>query len=168
MRSVSPELGWTILAAIVMVVGLCGVVVPVLPGLALIWFTAVIYGFVVGFGTVGIGVMAALTALVVAGLVKGIVIPRRRAAMSGASGWSQLGGVIGAVFGFFIIPVLGVIVGALAGVLLVEAWIRRNWGDAWTATAALAKGFGISVLIDFGLGLVMIGLWSIWAATVLF
>ncbi len=162
----SAELAWSVAAAVIMVVGLCGVVIPVLPGLALIWITALIYGFIVGFDAIGIVVMVVLTGLLVASIVKGILVPRRTAADSGASTWAQVGGVVGAIIGFFLIPIVGVIVGALVGVLLVELLLKGNWADAWTATKGLAKGFGISALIDFGLGLVMIGVWAVWAATI--
>lgn len=162
----SAEVGWTIVAAIIMVVGLCGVVIPILPGLALIWGTALVYGFVVGFGTGGIAVMVALTALLAVSIIKSVVVPRRAAQEAGASGWSQFGGLVGAIIGFFLIPVVGVIVGALVGVLLVEVSLKGHWGEAWTATVATAKGFGISALIDVVLGLIMIGTWSAWAVTV--
>ena len=162
----SAELGWTILAAVIMVVGLCGVVIPILPGLALIWGTALVYGLIVGFGAGGIAVMVVLTVLLAISMIKSVVVPRRAAQHAGASGWSQFGGLAGAIIGFFVIPVIGVIVGALAGVLLVEVSLKGNWGEAWTATLATAKGFGISALIDLGLGLVMIGTWSAWALTV--
>lgn len=162
----SAEVGWTIVAAVIMVVGLCGVVIPILPGLALIWVTALVYGFIVGFGAGGIAVMVALTALLAASMIKSVLVPRRAAQGAGASGWSQFGGLAGAVLGFFLIPVVGVIVGALAGVLLVEVSLKGDWGEAWTATLATAKGFGISALIDLVLGLIMIGTWSAWAVTV--
>ncbi len=163
----SADVGWSIVAAIVMVVGLCGVVIPVLPGLALIWGTALIYGFIVGFDAVGVVAMVVLTGLLIASIIKGVIIPRRTASESGASGWSQLGGVVGAVIGFFAIPFVGIIIGALVGVLVVEFFIKGNFDDAWTATKGTAKGFGISALIDFGLGMFMIVVWAIWAASVI-
>ncbi len=159
---------WSVLAAAVMVVGLCGVVIPVLPGLALIWITAAVYGFVVGFGTTGLAAMVLLSGLLVASVIKGVVIPRRRAVRSGASGWAQVGGVVGAIAGFFLIPVVGIIVGALAGVLAVELAIKGTLAEAWAATTGMAKGFGISALIDVALGLAMIAVWSAWALTVVF
>lgn len=164
----SADVGWTILAAVIMVVGLCGVVIPILPGLALIWGTALVYGLIVGFGAGGIAVMVVLTVLLAVSMIKSVVVPRRAAQEAGASGWSQFGGLVGAVIGFFVIPVVGVIVGALVGVLLVEVSLKGDWGEAWTATVATAKGFGISALIDLGLGLAMIGTWSAWALTVAF
>lgn len=164
----SGDVIWTIVAAVVMVVGLCGVVIPILPGLVLMWVAALVYGLAVGFGTLGIVVMVVFTIGVVASIVTSVVVPRRAAGDSGASGKAQLGAVVGAVIGFFVIPVVGIIVGALVGLLVVEASVTGDWNDAWTATMATAKGFGISALIDFGLGLIMLIVWSAWAFTVVF
>ena len=162
------DLLWTTVIGIVLVLGLCGVVVPVLPGLALMWAGALVYGFLVGWSGMGIGIMVALSLLVVTSLVAGFLVPRRAAAYSGASGLAQLGGLVGAIIGFFVIPVVGVIVGALVGLLVVEYLRNDDWGLAWTATKGTARGFGVAILIDLGLGTTMLMLWAIWALTVLF
>lgn len=159
---------WTIVVGIVMVLGLMGVVLPVLPGLLLIWAAAVFYGFMVGFGTVGWTVVGLLTMLAVAGMFKTVLIPRRAAVEAGASGWAQLGAVVGGVVGFFVIPVFGLILGALAGLLVVEYMLKGDWNEALVAVRGTAKGFGLSVVIDLILGMIMIVAWSVWAATVLF
>ena len=158
---------WTIVVAVVMVLGLMGVVLPVLPGLLLIWAAALFYGFLVGFGAVGWTVVGLLTALAVVGLIKSVVIPRRAAAESGASGWAQFAAVVGGVVGFFIIPVFGLVIGALAGLLAVEYVLKGDWNEALVAVRGTAKGFGLSVVIDLVLGVLMIAAWSVWAATVL-
>ena len=162
------ELFWTAVVAVAMVLGLIGTIVPVLPGILLIWGAAVVYGLLIGFTTTGWVVVGILSVLAVMSIIKSIVIPRRAAAQSGASIWAQLGAVFGGMVGFFIIPVLGLVIGALAGLLAVEVLIKGNWDEAWTATIGTAKGFGISALIDLGLGLLMIISWSVWAATVVF
>lgn len=159
---------WTIVVGIVMVLGLMGVVLPVLPGLLLIWAAALFYGLMVGFGSIGWAVVGLLTVLAVAGMIKSVVIPRRAAVESGASGWAQLGAVVGGVVGFFVIPVFGLILGALAGLLAVEYMLKDDLDEALAAVRATAKGFGLSVVIDLILGMVMIVAWSVWAATVLF
>jgi len=158
---------WTIVVAVAMVLGLMGVVLPVLPGLLLIWAAALFYGFMVGFGTLGWMVIGLLSVLVVAGGIKSVMIPRRAAAASGASAWAQLGAVVGAVIGFFVIPVLGLILGALAGLLVVEYLLKGDWNEALVAVRGTARGFGISVVIDLILGMIMIVAWSVWAASVL-
>ncbi len=160
--------GWTVLAGVAMVVGLCGVVIPLLPGLLLMWATGVVYGFATGWSPIAIVVMVVISCLVVASFVTGLVIPRRAAADSGASGWSQFGGVVGAVIGFFVIPVVGLIIGALLGVMAVEYLLKGSFGEAWTATKGLARGFGLSFLIEAGIGSIILVLWVVWAATVVF
>lgn len=159
---------WTIVAAVVMIVGLAGVAIPALPGLGLIWATAIVYGLLIGFSTVGWSVIAVLTVILVASMVKSVLLPRRTSAASGASGWAQLGGLVGAVIGFFVLNVIGVIVGALTGVMLVELMVKGDLALAWRATVGLAKGLGLSAVIDLGLGLAMIAVWSVWAWTVVF
>ncbi len=160
--------GWmTVLVGIVMVVGLAGTVVPILPGLTVLWGAALAYGFVVGFGPVGITVMALITLLLVVSVVKSFLIPKKMAEGSDVSGWSQLIALVGAVIGFFVVPVVGIVVGALVGLMLSEYIHHRELGEAWEATKAVAKGFGLSALVDIALGVVMITLWAIWSLTVL-
>ena len=129
--------------------------------------SAIVYGFIVGWSALGVAAIVALTLLLAVSIVKSILVPRKTAAESGASGWSQLGAVVGAIIGFFVIPIVGVIIGALVGVLVAEVLIKGDWGLAWTATKGMAKGFGISALIDFVLGLIMIAIWSAWALTII-
>lgn len=162
------DLTWTLIVGVTLVIGLCGVVLPVVPGLVFMWAAGLFYGFVVGWSAIGVGVMVALTLLTIAGFVTGILIPQKAAAESGASGMAQLGGLVGAIVGFFVIPVFGVIVGALAGLLIVEYLRNDDWALAWIATKGTARGFGLSILIDLALGMVMLMLWALWAATVLF
>lgn len=162
------DLLWTIVVGVVMVIGLGGVILPLLPGLLLIWAAALGYGFAVGWSSLGVAVMVVLSVIVVASLIASVLVPRRAAADSGASGWSQLGALVGAVIGFFVIPVFGVIVGALVGLLLVEYLRTDDWGAAWVATKGTARGFGVSILIDLALGMVMMLVWAVWALTVLF
>lgn len=162
----SEDLLTTLVVAVVMIIGLVGTLVPVLPGLVMMWFVALAYGFSVGFGGVGVTVMVALTMLVLLGFGLGFVLPKRAASGSGATGRSQVVGLIGAVIGFFVIPVIGLVVGALLGILLGEYADKGELRSAWTATLGTAKGFGINALVQFGIGYMMLLLWSVWAVTV--
>jgi len=47
------ETSVTVLTFIAMLTGLLGLIVPVFPGLVIIWLAAIAYGFVNGFGTLG-------------------------------------------------------------------------------------------------------------------
>lgn len=162
------ELGWSLVIGVVMVIGLCGVVLPMLPGLILMWAAALVYGFAVGWSTVGVVVMVLATGVVAAGLAAGIILPQRAAAAGGASAAAQLAGLAGAIVGFFVIPVVGVLVGGLAGVYGVELARHGDRQAAWTATVATARGFGVAILVDLVLGFVLLMAWVVWALTVVF
>lgn len=156
----------TFLVGAVMLVGMAGTVIPFLPGLALILGAAVVYGLLVGFGTVGTLVTIALVVIVGLGVVKSVVVPRRMAEGIGVSGWSQVVALVGAVFGLIFIPVVGIFVGALGALFLAELVHHRSGAAAARSTVAVAKGIGLSTLIDLGLAAIMIGLWSVWALSV--
>lgn len=152
-----------LIVLVVMAIGLFGTLFPVIPGLLLIWGAALVYGFVVGFTTGGVVILAILTVLLLISWVTTLSIPRKSASEVGVSMTSQLAGLGGGVVGFFVIPVIGLFVGALAGVLVAEFLRLGDTQQAWAATKGVARGFGISVLVDFGIGVVMIGLWLVWA-----
>ncbi len=161
------DLVWTILAAVLMVLGLGGVIIPLLPGLALIWAVALGYGLAVGFGPFGVATMVVLTVLLVFSVVLGFGIPKRSTDAHGVSRLSQVAALVGAIIGFFAIPIVGVPIGALIGVLLAERADKQDWTLAWQSTKALAKGLGLNVLAQLAVGVVMIAAWSAWAAVTL-
>jgi len=159
---------WTLIAGVVMVVGVAGVIVPGLPGLLLVVAAGVGYGFAVGFSPLGWVVIGVLGVLLAISIALGVMIPQREAARAGTAGISQWAALLGAIIGFFVIPVFGLIAGAIIGALVAEYQVKGNWDEAWTATLGLVKGLGISMLVDLVIGVVMIAAWSVWALTVLF
>ena len=69
-----------VLVALAMAVGVAGTVVPLVPGLGLVWLAALAYGLVDGFGVVGSIVFVTISAMAVAGIVAGIAVPHHAAA----------------------------------------------------------------------------------------
>ncbi|MFT7476243.1 MAG: hypothetical protein ACI81L_003192 [Verrucomicrobiales bacterium] len=158
----------TLVLLVLMLVGLIGTLLPVLPGILLMWGSAVAYGFFVGFSPIGIAVIVIVTALSAAAVVLAVMVPKRAAADAGASWKSQLAAALGAVVGFFVIPIVGILVGAIVGIGLAEYYEKRDWELTKTSTIAVAKGFGISAIVQFGIGFFILVLWLAWAAVVLF
>jgi uncharacterized protein len=152
------------LLAVVMAVGAVGTVVPVLPGLALIWAAALVYGLAAGFGVVGVGAFAAITALAAVATIAGWVIPKRRASGAGASRASVWLGITGAVVGFFAVPVVGLPLGGVLGIFVGEHLRTRNAAAAWAATRATIIGFGVAALVQLAVALAMIAIWAVWVA----
>lgn len=149
-------------AAVVMLLGLVGTVVPVVPGLVVIWLAAVVYGLVAGFGSVGTLAFAAMTVFAIAGTIAKFALPHRGGASRGAPATSLLAGLAGAVVGVVVIPVVGLPIGAVVGVWLAETARLRDARAAWRVTVGVLRGFGLAALVEFSLGTVMIGCWAVW------
>jgi hypothetical protein len=151
-----------VLVALAMVVGAVGTVVPLVPGLSLVWGAGLVYGLGQGFGAVGAGAFAVMTVLAVAAGLAGYLVPKRRATGAGASAASVWLGVAAAVVGAFVVPVVGLPLGGVLGIYVGE-WLRTSDATAaWRATRATVAGFGIAALVQFGAALAMIAVWVAW------
>lgn len=146
-----------------MLVGLIGLIVPIFPGIFVIWLSALGYGVITGFDTLGIVLFIPITLGLVAGVTVDNLLMGAGARRAGASWWSIILGMLAGVAGTLAFPPLGGIVAAPAAILLLEYYRRRDWQQAWRATRGLALGWGLSFLVRFGIGLLMITLWLIWA-----
>lgn len=152
------------LVAIAMAIGLIGTIVPVLPGLLLIWGAGLVYGVIAGFDTIGVVLFAIMTMLLAVGMAMSYVLPKRAGERSGASKTSVRLGIVGAVVGFFVIPVIGMPIGGALGVLVGEYQRLQSWSAAWAATRSVLGGFGLAVLAEFTAGVFMVGSWAAWVA----
>ena len=151
-----------LLVALLMAVGLAGVVLPFVPGLPIVWGSALLYGVMIGFGGVGLTAMIAITLLALVGMAASIVLPERAGAAAGVSRRTRLlAGLLGLV-GFFVIPVIGFVIGACLGVLLVQYQETEDWPDAVNSTIAVLKGFGIGLIAELGAGVMMVLVWVAW------
>ncbi len=149
-----------LLVLLVMAVGLAGVLVPVLPGLLLIWGAGIFWAWADGGGARW-AVAALLTLLLVGGSVAKYTLPARSASGAGAPRRTLVLGALGAVAGFFVIPVAGLLVGGVAAVFLAE-WQRLGEpAPAWRSTRAVLVGVGIGLLVELATGVLMIWLWVI-------
>lgn len=150
-----------LLVAVAMAVGLAGVLVPVLPGLLLVWAAALVWTVGDGGGAVRWTVFGLVTALFVGATVAKYVLPVRSASARGAPLSTMLAGAAGAVVGFFVIPVVGALVGGVGGIYLAELARLRDPLRAWNATRAALVAIGVGVLIEFAVGLLMVLTWVV-------
>jgi hypothetical protein len=151
-----------VVVGIAMAVGLVGTVLPILPGLLLIWAAALAYGLLGEFGGVGIAAMVVITLLAAAGSAAGIVIPKKAAGNAGAARSSMLLGALGGVIGFFAVPIVGFPLGGTIGIFVGEMARTSDRRLAWKATRATITGFGLAALVQCGIGLAMVVVWVVW------
>ena len=138
--------GAEVLVSIAVAIGLVGVLVPVLPGSLLVLGAILVWALEVGTGT-GWTVFAVATAFIAAGAVVKYVVPGRRLQLHGIPNSTLLvGGALGVV-GFFVVPVVGLVLGFVLGVYLSELQ-RLGRTAAWPATKRALMAAGLSVLIE--------------------
>ena len=146
-----------LIAALVIAVGLVGILVPILPGSILVIAGVVGWAVAVG-GPTAWTVAGVATALVVAGVVVKYVVPGRRLQVAGIPASTQWLGVLLGVVGFFVVPVVGLFLGFVLGVYLAEL-ARVGSRQAWPSTLHSLKAVGLSILIELGAALAATGVW---------
>jgi len=155
------------LCALAMVVGVIGVVVPVLPGLILCWATAVIWAAVTdGPGWVRWLVVGLATVWVIVGTAVKYAWPGRRMKTAGVPTSTLFAGVALGLIGFFVIPVVGLPLGFVGGVWLAEARRTGGFDKAWPSTKAALLGTGLSMLVELGAALLVAATWAVGVALV--
>ncbi len=68
---------------------------------------------------------------------------------------------------FFVVPVIGAILGLVFGTLLVALVVERNLGDAFGTGWAMLIEMLKSAAIQLGVALFMAVAWGLWALSVL-
>jgi uncharacterized protein YqgC (DUF456 family) len=156
------NLSFNILIYLIMAVGLIGMIIPIYPGVVIIWAAALIHGLVTGFASQEIWVLALITALMVAGTLVDNLLMGGKARQAGASWTSIAGALLAGLVGTFAFPPLGGIIAAPTLLFLLEYARLRDSQAAWEVTKGLLSGWGLSFLARFLIGLAMIIVFVIW------
>ena len=155
---------WTFWVALVaMVLGLFGVLLPIFPDVVFIWVVILIYAIADGFASIGPLTFILLTALGLLGFSAEFWMSQAGAKASGASNWSILAGILlgalGAAVGFIFFgigAVPGAILGALAGLVVVEWYQRRDWNKTLKVVGGWLIGYILSIGVQLSICVLMI------------
>ncbi|MCW2713017.1 MAG: hypothetical protein JWN88_64 [Frankiales bacterium] len=149
------------LLGLVMVIGLFGVLIPLLPGTALVLAAGIAWAvLVVEDGSGRWVVVAIMTALFLAGLVAKYALPGKRLSGQLPRTTLLLGG-LGALVGFLVLPPLGLLIGGVAGVYLAEARRHGPGAQARRSTVQVLQAVGLSILAELTAGVLMVGTWLV-------
>ncbi|MFW6774701.1 DUF456 domain-containing protein [Nocardioides sp. CPCC 205120] len=150
---------WTdALVALLVAVGIVGIVVPVLPGTLLIGATFL--GWAVLTGGAAWGWFAAIAVILVVGTVVQYALPGQRLKAAGVPGRTLLLGGLAGVVGFFVIPFVGLFVGFVAGVYAAEVQ-RVGSVAARPSTVAALKAVAMSIAIEATAAVVASAVWFV-------
>jgi uncharacterized protein YqgC (DUF456 family) len=143
----------TLLCGLAMVLGVIGVLVPLLPGLLLCWIAAVVWAIFAADGWVRWAVLLTATLVALLGTLVKYLWPGKNLKQSGVPNRTLLFGGLLAIVGFFVIPVVGLIVGFVLGVYLGERMRLGDTRQAWPSTKHALKAAGLAVLVELAAAL---------------
>ncbi len=157
------QLGLQIAVAVVMLVGMIGLLTTIIPGLVIIWAAALVYGLIERFTWASGIIFAIITLLMIAGSLVDNVLMGASARKTGASWLSIAASLVLGIVGTLVLPPFGGLLGALLGIFAVEIIRLRDLQQAWRSTRGMAAGCGLGVLAKIWIGLMMVLLWVLWA-----
>ncbi|KOV69339.1 DUF456 domain-containing protein [Streptomyces sp. MMG1121] len=147
-----------LLVGVVIVLGLCGVLVPGVPGSWLVW-AAVLWWALTDPQPVAWGVLVGATGVLLLSLVVRWALPPRRLRQSGATPRMAVYAGGGALVGFVLLPVLGALPGFMAGIYVHERLRLGRHGEALAALRTAMRSGGSSVLAELFACLLIAGAW---------
>jgi uncharacterized protein YqgC (DUF456 family) len=147
-----------VLVGVAIIVGLLGIVIPVLPGAILVLGAILVWALVeqTAVGWIVLGIAGA--AILVTQVLK-FVLPERHLRGQGVPWTTSLVGALVGIVGFFVLPIIGFPLGYVLGIFVVELARQRAAGPAWSATKAALKAAGMSAVIELAGALVAAYAW---------
>jgi len=148
----------TLLAAVLVVLGIVGIVVPILPGLLLVAVGVAVWAMAESSAG-GWSVLAVVVAVLVVGTLVKYALPGKQLRDSGVPWITLAFGALLGVVGFFVVPVLGLPLGFVLGVYLAELGRLSAHASAWTSTVQAVRAVWVSLVVELLTGLLAVTVW---------
>lgn len=162
--------GPLLVAIVIMVIGLVGAVLPLIPGSILILLGALFYAWATGFQSFGWPQLLVMGAITVFTWLSDLLMTSFFTRLAGGSWRTVAGAIVGGLLGAFVLTIIpgvgtffGAIAGAILGIIVVEYQEKQAWAPALKASAGYIVGYIVSALVQLTLCLLMVGffLWSV-------
>lgn len=145
------------LAALLIVAGFAGLVLPALPGAPLMFAGFLVAAWIEDFAYLGPGTLTTLGVLAALTFVVDFIAGALGARRYGASGRAILGAAIGATIGIFF-GLVGVLVGPFVGAVIGELSARRDLEAAGRAGIGATIGLVLGTAAKLAIGFTMLGI----------
>jgi hypothetical protein len=149
---------WLTVTLAAMFISLLGVLLPLVPGVALIWLVALVYAIAEGFKNIDPITMIVLSVIALPGISADIWVSSLGAKAGGASLWSIVASLVGGVVGFLVSTLPGAIIGALVGLMAVELLRAKDWRQALKASGGWIAGWLLATVVQIITGVIMIAI----------
>lgn len=151
-EAMTAEIIATVVTVLLLAIGCIGIIAPVLPGSVTVIVALVIWAVVLRSPEAWVALALGGT-LAIAGLSASTVLTGTRLKRRQIPNSSLLYGVVGAVIGLFVIPVLGLFIGFAVGLLLSETHRQKNLQMALESSWVALKAMGLGIVVELGCAL---------------
>ncbi|MGE8280403.1 MAG: DUF456 domain-containing protein [Stenotrophomonas sp.] len=145
-----------VLGALLVLVGIAGIILPALPGVPLVFVGLLLAAWGDGFERVGWIPLVVLGVLTIISVIVDVIATVAGAQKVGASKLALIGSAVGTIAGLFFMPI-GLFVGPFAGALLGEYLHGRHLGQATKVGLGTWLGIVLGVALKLGLAMAMLG-----------
>ena len=149
-----------IVCYIIMLVGLAGCILPILPGTPFVFAGIYIYAWLTGFTIISRNLIIIFLILTVVSVVIEYISSSIGSKKFGASKLGFIGAFVGAIIGVFFVP-WGLVIGPLAGALIGELIVGKKIKEAFRAGGGAVLGFFGGTFLKIVAAFVMIALFTI-------
>jgi uncharacterized protein YqgC (DUF456 family) len=151
-----------IIVILLFLIGMVGAVYPIFPGAVAIYAAFFVYGWMVSFEPLGVWFWFIQSTIFIALIVADYAVGALGVKKFGGSRASMIGSTIGLIFGPFVIPVAGLLLGPFLGAVIAEMIIGTEFKQALRAGLGALVGLLSSVVVKLVLQLLMIIIFLIW------
>lgn len=151
-----------VITFVIMLVGLVGIFVPILPGIELVWLAALGYALLHGLGGMSTVAFIIITLVFILGISSDLWITGAGMRATGTSLLSVLvGGFFLLIGSLFLTPLVGILL-SLGAILLIEYLRKRDLKKALVSTGTMAASCALTYGFKFAVAIVMIIIWGVW------
>lgn len=151
---------WLILGLILVVVGIAGTLLPMLPGVPLVFAGLLLIAWLDGFTKVSILTIVIIGVFALIAWAIDFAASFVTAKKVGASRQALWGTVIGGIVGLFVGGLAGIILGPAIGAMLGELMAHQDKSRATTVGIAAGMGFVLALVAKWMLTLLMLGIFT--------
>jgi hypothetical protein len=149
-----------VVAALLVLAGLAGVLLPALPGLPLVFAGLLLAAWTGGFEQIHVATVVVLGLLTLVSFAVDFWATAHGARRVGASRKALVGAVLGTFAGLFVFPPFGLFAGPFVGALLGELLHGRELRQAAKVGFGTWLGIVLAVVLKLGLAFAMIGMFA--------
>lgn len=149
-----------IAAVVLALIGLAGIVFPVLPGSIMVGIGALAWAIwgASGWGWIAFGVAAVL---LIIGALSSLWLTGASLQRNEVPKWPVTVGILLGIAGMFVLPGFGLPIGFALGLLLAEWFRMRDLRKALTTSWATLKALGLGILVEFGCAMLATGVLAV-------